>query len=56
MIDILLEKYNFLVNEVKEKQQARANHFDSYNLLMIKEWMLVVPRSKVCDVYKLINL
>lgn len=43
----LLSLYQTVLKEITTKWQHTHTELDSYNLLLFKEWMLIVPRSKV---------
>lgn len=43
----LLHIYNQLLEDVTKKWLKNHSVLDSYNLLLMKEWMMIIPRSQV---------
>lgn len=44
---MLLSKYNLIMEDMKQKREKEGRKLESYNFLLLREWMFVVPRSCV---------
>ncbi|KAK8829340.1 hypothetical protein WA577_004605 [Blastocystis sp. JDR] len=43
--EVLLSKYNLIMEDMKQKREKEGRKLESYNFLLLREWMFVVPRS-----------